>query len=130
MPRKWSEASKRALKNVHPDLVRVLENALKNGRRDFRVLEGRRTKARQAKLVKEGASKIMNSRHLGGFAVDLGVLRDGKISWHWPEYIVLAADIKKAAMDERVRIEWGGDWPHFKDGGHFELSRANYPDPK
>ncbi|NCA91147.1 MAG: M15 family peptidase, partial [Gammaproteobacteria bacterium] len=26
-----------------------------------------------------------------------------------------------------VRIEWGGDWPRFPDGPHFELSRAAYP---
>jgi len=130
MARKWSERSKKALRGVHPDLVRVLENGLKNGRRDFVVLEGRRTKLRQAELVKEGASKIMNSRHLGGFAVDLGVLRGKSVSWHWPEYIVLAADLKKAAIEEKVPIVWGGDWEHFRDGGHFELSRASYPDPR
>jgi len=29
-----------------------------------------------------------------------------------------------------VPITWGGDWKSFKDGPHWELPHAKYPDPK
>jgi len=127
MAYKFSERSKKAMKGIHPDLRRVLNQALKTSRVDFVVLEGRRTPERQEQLFKRGASKIRDSRHLSGHAVDLGVWMDGHISWHWPEYIVLAAGMKQAALEMKVPIVWGGDWQHFKDGGHFELSRGTYP---
>lgn len=128
--RKWSTRSQTAMRGIHPDLRAVLDRALADGREDFVVLEGKRSVTRQRKLVETGASKIMGSRHINGFAVDIAPLDGGKPSWHWPLYIKLAADMKAAAMALGVPMEWGGDWPHFKDGGHFELSRAKYPDPK
>lgn len=126
---KLSARSKANLKGVHPDLKKVVNLAIQHSRVDFAVLDGKRTEEEQRDLLARGATKIMNSRHLNGFAVDLGVWHDGAISWHWPQYIILAADVKAAAADLRIPIEWGGDWPHFKDGGHFELPRGRYPDP-
>lgn len=130
MPWKLSERSKKAMKGIHPDLAKVIRQALKTSRVDFVVLEGKRTVERQHELYKKGASKIMDSRHLHGMAVDLGVYENGTISWHWPLYIVLAAGVKQAAMDLKIPIVWGGDWQHFKDGGHFELARGTYPNPQ
>jgi peptidoglycan LD-endopeptidase CwlK len=74
------------LEGVHPDLVRVVKKAAAMSDLDFTVLEGLRTVARQTQLVKQGASKTMNSRHLTGHAVDLAPLIDGKVSWDWPLY--------------------------------------------
>lgn len=127
---KLSTRSRENLKGVHPDLKKVINQALKTSRLDFAVLEGVRDPDRQERLFKAGASKIRDSRHLHGLAVDLGAIIDGEITWHWPAYITLAADVKQAAMDLKIAIVWGGDWPHFKDGGHFELSRGRYPDPQ
>jgi peptidoglycan L-alanyl-D-glutamate endopeptidase CwlK len=115
------------LAGVHPDLVRVVRRAATITTCDFRVLEGLRTRARQVQLVRSGASKTMNSRHLTGHAVDLGALVGGKISWAWPHYNKIARAMKEAARLERVEIEWGGDWRSFKDGPHFQLSWARYP---
>lgn len=74
----------RSLKNlwgVHPDLVAVVKRAIQITRTDFAVIEGVRTKERQKELVRKGASKTMNSRHLTGHAVDIVPVKNGAISW-------------------------------------------------
>jgi peptidoglycan L-alanyl-D-glutamate endopeptidase CwlK len=123
------------LKGVHPDLVRVVERAVKQGVR-FMVIEGIRTKARQTQLVARGASKTMNSRHIPaangyGHAVDIAPLDpQGNVSWAWPDYYPLAAAVKAAAKACGVPIEWGGDWKSFKDGPHWQLPWRQYPGTK
>ena len=113
------------LAGVHPDLVRVISRAREAA--DFIVTEGLRTTERQRQLFAAGASQTLNSRHLTGHAVDLAALVDGKVRWDWPLYDRLAKVVKKAAVEEEVAIVWGGDWPKFRDGPHFELDRGRYP---
>lgn len=113
------------LAGVHPDLVRVISRARASA--DFIVTEGLRTEARQRQLVAAGASQTMHSRHLTGHAVDLAALVDGAVRWDWPLYDRLALAVKRAAVEEEVAIVWGGDWPKFRDGPHFELDRRRYP---
>jgi peptidoglycan L-alanyl-D-glutamate endopeptidase CwlK len=121
------------LKGVHPDLVRVIERAANHPDcPDFIVLEGIRTVARQRTLVAEGASKTMNSRHIPakngyGHAVDIAPMIGGKVSWDWPLYHKLAPFVKRAAKQEGVPIEWGGNWRDFKDGPHWQLPWKQYP---
>lgn len=122
-----SKISRGNLQGVHPDLVRVVERAIQITATDFRVIEGLRTKARQRKLVAQGASKTMNSRHLTGHAVDLAAMVGREIRWDWPLYYSIAAAMKQAAHELGVRIVWGGEWRTFKDGPHFELDRKVYP---
>lgn len=119
--------SKSRLKGVHPDLVSVVARAIKLTEVDFAVLEGLRTKARQAELLKAGATTTMNSRHLTGHAVDLGAYVNGSVRWDWPLYTKIANAVKKAARELDIPVEWGGDWKSFKDGPHFQLSRRKYP---
>lgn len=124
---------RRRLQGVHPDLVRVIEQA--RDRAPFIVTEGVRTRERQADLVRIGASRTMNSRHLTGHAVDIaywlddgdGVPENGEIRWDWPLYETLGATVKGVARGLGVPIVWGGDWPSFRDGPHFELDRRHYP---
>jgi len=120
-------ASRGRLAHVHADLQRVVKRAIALSVIDFRVLEGVRTLARQKALVAAGASRTLNSRHLTGHAVDLGALVNGRIAWDWPLYAKIAAAMKQAAEEEAVPIVWGGDWPKFRDGPHYELLRAAYP---
>jgi peptidoglycan LD-endopeptidase CwlK len=118
------------LKGVHPDLVRVVKKAAAMSNLDFTVLEGLRTLDRQRKLLAQGATRTLNSRHITGHAVDLAPLIDGKVSWDWPLYHRLAKIVKAAAADENVPIVWGGDWRTFKDGPHWELPWKIYPKGK
>jgi len=118
------------LDGVHPDLVRVVKKAAVLSDLDFTVLEGIRSVERQKQLVSQGASKTMNSRHLTGHAVDLAPLISGEVRWDWPLYHTLAKVIKAAAADEKVPLQWGGDWRAFKDGPHWELPWAFYPKGK
>lgn len=123
---KFSQRSLDRMKGVHPDLIAVMELAIQRTPIDFTVLEGVRSIERQRKLVRSGASKTMNSRHLTGHAIDIAPLAGGEVSWDWPLYHKLAPVIKGAAADLGVDIEWGGDWSSFKDGPHWQLSWATY----
>jgi peptidoglycan LD-endopeptidase CwlK len=118
------------LRGVHPDLVRVVKRAISISTIDFTVIEGRRTVARQKELFAKGASKTMRSRHIHGFAVDIAPYVAGSIRWDWPLFDKIEEAMKKAAKLENVQITWGGDWKSFKDGPHWELPHAKYPDPK
>jgi peptidoglycan LD-endopeptidase CwlK len=131
------------LSGVHPDLVSVVHRAISRSEVDFTVLEGLRTVERQRKLVKAGASKTMDSRHLTGHAVDLGAWVGGSVRWDWPLYLKIAEAVRAASLELNVPIRWGGSWSllsglnspitnamlhrNFPDGPHFELPRATYP---
>lgn len=125
--RKYSNRSLRNLKGIHPDLRRVIDRALQDSPLDFIVIEGLRTKDRQAKLVASGASQTMNSRHITGHAVDLLPIGPNGAAFDWPLYHKLGPAVKAAARAEGVDLEWGGDWRTFKDGPHFQLSHEAYP---
>ena len=122
-----SQRSYKRLEGVHPDLVRVVERAIAITEVDFVVLEGLRTKERQEQLLKAGASKTMNSRHITGHAVDLGAWVGKEVRWDWPLYAKIATAMKQSAIELNAPIVWGGDWRTFKDGPHFELNRSKYP---
>jgi peptidoglycan L-alanyl-D-glutamate endopeptidase CwlK len=121
------------LKGLHPDLVRVVNRAHGLAPWPVAVLEGLRTLERQRQLMKSGDTTTLNSRHLTGHAVDLAPMFDTdgdgdvEVSWAWPKYHLLAAVVKQAAAEERVPIEWGGDWKTFKDGPHWQLPWKQYP---
>ena len=115
------------LQGVHPDLAKVIHRAAALSPIEFRVIEGLRTEKRQRELVASGASKTMNSRHLTGHAVDLAPTLDGDVRWDWPLFYPMAAAMQDAVNALGVAIVWGGTWPKFKDGPHFELTRDAYP---
>jgi peptidoglycan L-alanyl-D-glutamate endopeptidase CwlK len=123
------ERSTKNLVGVHPDLVDVVKRArlLCDARTDglnFIVTEGLRTKERQAQLVKVGASRTMNSRHLTGHAVDLAATIEGEVRWDWPLYGLLSTIMQQASNG--VPIVWGGSWKSFRDGPHFQLDGRQY----
>ena len=157
--------SRQNLSGVHPDLVRVVERAIEVTPVDFRVHEGLRTRARQTKLVASGASRTMNSRHLPGtgglgHAVDLVPLIDfdgdgrSELRWDWSLCYRVAEAVRRASIELKVPIRWGGVWDRtladlgddleddvadyvarrkaagkraFLDGVHFELPASIYP---
>lgn len=130
------------LKGVHPDLVKVVKRAIEITPIDFTVLEGLRTVERQKKLVAQGASKTMKSRHITGHAVDLAAVIDGEVRWDWALYLQIAQSVQTASLEFKIPIRWGGTWKllsdtptispkvlsrSFPDGPHFELWSKVYP---
>lgn len=113
--------SRTNLQGVHPHLVQVVERAIQVTSVDFQVFEGLRTRQRQAKLVAQGASQTMDSRHLPGrdglgHAVDLVPLidfdQDGKaeLRWDWSLCYKVALAVRVASIELQVPIRWGGVW--------------------
>jgi len=118
------KTSLKRLEGVDERLVKIVKLAIKMTEVDFSVIEGKRTVARQRKLVAAGASKTMNSRHITGHAVDLAPYVGGRIRWDWPLFYPIADSMKRAAAELGYPIEWGGDWRSIKDGPHFQLPRS------
>ncbi|KAB7700400.1 M15 family metallopeptidase [Plesiomonas shigelloides] len=124
------------LRGVHPDLVKVVNRAIELTKVDFKVIEGKRSEARQRQLVVNGKSKTMNSRHLTGHAVDCAPLVAGVIPWNDRKAFASVSKAMFAAANELgIPLRWGGDWnqngrsddERFYDGPHFELPRQKYP---
>jgi len=133
--------SRERLKGVHPDLVKVVEAAIKITKQDFMVLEGVRTPARQRELYAQGRTKpgpkvtwTLNSNHFidpktgFGHAVDLVPF---PVDWSHEKLDVVSKAMFAAAESLGVQIRWGADWdrdgkPREKgetDSPHFELVR-------
>lgn len=124
------------LQGVHPDLVKVVKLAISRSDVDFTVIEGVRSREKQAENVRKGVSQTMNSRHLTGHAVDIAPLVNGQIPWNDKSYFNKQAQLMLACAEELgIAIRWGGDWNEngdwkdekFYDGPHFELRRQQYP---
>lgn len=115
------------LLDVHPDLVKVAYRALELSPVDFTVTEGRRTASKQQELFKQHKSQTLASRHITGHALDVAALVNGKVTWNWAEYELIATAFKESAAELGIPIEWGGDWKSFRDGPHFQLTHKAYP---
>lgn len=102
--------SEHNLRGVHPDIPRVVRRAITLTTVDFAVIEGVRTKQRQEQLFAAKATRTLNSKHLTGDAVDLAAWVGGRHSWDWPLYYEIAHAMRRAAIEESVRIRWGGVW--------------------
>jgi len=140
---KLGKRSMDRLTGVHPDLVAVVHRAISRSEIDFTVIEGIRTADRQRQLVKAGASKTMDSRHLTGHAVDLAAWVGGTVRWDWGLYLKIAEAMRAASNELGTPIRWGGTWgllsniegpitaevlhKRFPDGPHFELWKQKYP---
>ena len=94
---------------------------------DCQVIYGLRTQAEQARLVQEGLSRTMNSKHLTGKAVDLAPY---PIDWkNTKRFYFFAGMVLAIANDMGIPIRWGGDWDMdnnlddqtFMDLVHFEI---------
>jgi peptidoglycan L-alanyl-D-glutamate endopeptidase CwlK len=113
------DRSTKNLVGVNADLVKVVKRALELSPVDFTVIEGLRTKERQAELMRQGFTRTLNSRHIIGEAVDIVPL---PVDWKNPKPFGLVAEAMKKAADELgVKITWGGDWKSFVDLPHYQI---------
>ena len=141
------------LDDVSPALVGLVKRAIELTPVDFGVHDGVRSLQTQRAMVASGASKTLDSKHLVqpdgfGHAVDLVPYIDGQLRWEWTPIYSIAAAMSQAAIEQRVRLRWGGCWdrqltdlgftadamkravaayclrhpgPDFIDGPHYEL---------
>ena len=116
-----SDRSLSRLEGVHPDLVATVKKAIELSTVDFGVTEGVRDFERQKKLVAEGRSQTMNSKHLlqddgHSWAVDLLAYdSDGKVCWEHTVYQKVGDAMIKAAKEVGMQsLRWGSAW-HIKD---------------
>ena len=124
----FSQRSLNNLKGVHPDMVRLMNAAIKTAPVDFVITEGVRTVQRQQELFRQGKSKCdgikLKSKHQKrgdglGYAVDLYPL---PVNYKDLEpYRLLAKHIKQVAKNLGISVVWGGDWKKFMDMPHWEL---------
>lgn len=139
------DAGGKKLLGVRNELVSVIRLASLSSAVPFTVIEGLRTKERQAQLVKAGASKTSNSRHLTGHAVDVWPLDPKTMkpipsdsafpkgsnearaasARLWSDLRQVAVAVKAAAKDLGVMMEHGVDWGW--DAPHHQLNRKAYP---
>ena len=147
MEYKFGKRSLDNLKNVHPDLVKVMMAAIKNSPVDFTVTEGLRSQARQQEIwkqgrftkepivtYKDGVKKLSNHQDEAdgkkdnlGSTVDLYTFFLGQVQVGHKDTVknlkLIAAHIKKVAAELKIGITWGGDWKNPYDPPHFELKR-------
>ena len=136
---KLGTRSLNTLKGVHPNLVRVMVESIKDSPVDFTITDGGRTIAMQQGLYAQGRTKpgrvvtdadgVRNkSNHQSksdGYyhAVDLYPYINGTVDFNDKQNLlpVIAAHIKATSKCMGINIGWGGDWVGSWDKPHFEL---------
>lgn len=134
---KFGPTSVKKLKTCHPDIQKVLNEAIKHY--DFTVLFGYRTPEEQFELFKQGRkfngsawvkvgptvtnldgkTKLSEHNHSPSLAVDIAPF---PIIWNdISRFKELSKVIKEAATKVGVDIEWGGDWKTFVDYPHYQI---------
>lgn len=147
----FGSASLRKLEGVHPDLVKLMKEAIKETPVDFSIVYGVRTTQEQKDLYALGRTKVNpngksakkpmgnivtqkngttnKSNHQAksdgyGHAIDLVPYINGKINWNATnEFKIIAAHIKATAKCMGINIIWGGDWKTLVDLPHYELTK-------
>lgn len=138
---KFSQRSLDSLKGVHPNLVKLMTEAIKDTPYDFTITEGVRTFARQQQLYAQGrtakGSIVTNtdgiknkSNHQPksdgyGYAVDLYPFYNGSVQVNDKDVIprlkAIAIHVKAVSKCLGIGINWGGDFKGLFDPPHFEL---------
>jgi peptidoglycan L-alanyl-D-glutamate endopeptidase CwlK len=129
MSYKFSKTSRKRLQTCHPDLILIMNEALRASEIDFGIAEGHRPVERQKELYAKGRTqpgKIVT--HIDGIndkgkhnycpslAVDVYAWVNGKVSWESKDlnylaglFMGIAYELRK---DELIThdIRWGGNW--------------------
>jgi peptidoglycan L-alanyl-D-glutamate endopeptidase CwlK len=134
---KFSAKSLKMLATCHPDIQKVMHEAIKHI--DFTIIYGERSVAEQFKLFKIGRKLVKGQWVVVGKVVTNmdGTIKRGKhnfspskaidigpypLDWNDIQaFKDLAVVIKKAMVTVGVQLQWGGDWKNFIDFPHYEL---------
>ncbi len=140
----FGKKSLEKLKGVHPNLVKVFKEAIKESPIDFSIDYGVRSTDEQKRLYALGRTVvnkdsydkdhpmgrtvtkkdgvIKKSEHQVksdgyGYAIDIYPYYDGKMHFNDEHSLeVIAAHIKATAKCMGINIVWGGDWTIAKQG--------------
>ena len=117
--------SEKNLATVQPQLAKLGRELLRRLAAEgltFKVTSGNRTKAEQAALYAKGRTTkgpkvtwTMNSRHIGGRAIDLTLFSGKNPVWESKHYD------RAGQIGEELGLVWGGRWRRTPDRPHFEL---------
>jgi len=125
-----SKTSLKRLKGVHPDIVKVVKRASLYA--PIFVVEGLRSQKRQNKLVKKGKSQSTKSYHLYGLAVDLVLLKNGKIDWDGKKsykkvYNAIARAERELGIDVLDSAMFDLHWRTLTDYPHWQMRKKYVP---
>ncbi len=131
---KLSRRSRDNLLGVDPNLVAMVERAIKLTKVDFAVTEGVRTPERQREMYEKGASQIAEGgTHVSGRAVDVVAYLGDRISWELNLYDDIADAMRLAALEKNVGLRWGAAWnvPDIRHwNGTMEEAMMHYVDTR
>ena len=117
---KWGLRSLQNLSGIHPDLRKVADRALQLTTQDITVIEGIRSVERQRQLLAQGHTRTMNSRHIGGFAIDL--IPHPFTTWEDTEkWETIATAFAQASRELEIPVVFGAAW--HKPLGEFETGK-------
>ena len=131
---RFSRTSEKRLMYLHPNLQKFFIELLRISPYDFSISQGVRIAEEQNKLYQQGRTvpgkvitncdgyKIKSKHQIKsdgfGYAGDIAILVDGKVTWE-EKYYKEVARVGRVLM-QKYNVEWGGDWKNFKDLPHFE----------
>ena len=141
---KLSTRSLNTMAGVHPDIVKVIKEAITNSPYDFMITQGLRTAKYQNELYQQGRTKrglkvtnadgyTKKSNHQMkidgfGYAIDFVVMdKTKKDGFDWDtesKYEAVAKHILDTGHKLGIALEWGGNW-RFKDYPHVQLAGAD-----
>ena len=125
----FSKRSLKARAELHPDLQRLVDAAIKEV--DFVILDAQRGRAEQEKAKRSGFSKagFSESAHNYVPAIALDVCPYPIDFNDTAKFRIIALTFTRLAKTLKIPLRWGGDWDmdgdwedeRFLDWGHFEL---------
>ena len=141
---KLSTRSLNTMVGVHPDLVKVIKEAIATSPYDFMITQGLRTAKYQNTLYQQGRTKrglkvtnadgyTKKSNHQMkidgfGYAIDFVVMdKTKKDGFDWDtesKYEAVAKHILDTGHKLGIALEWGGEWK-FKDYPHIQIAGAD-----
>ena len=138
---KLSKRSLNTMVGVHPDLVKVIKEAIATSPYDFMITQGVRTAKYQNELYQQGRTKrglkvtnadgyTKKSNHQMkidgfGYAIDFVIVNGKALDWDTEsKYKAVARHILVTGHKLGISLEWGGDWK-FKDYPHVQIAGAD-----
>lgn len=137
----FGKTSSLKLNGVHPNLVKVLKEAIKTTPIDFSIVEGVRTTKRQQELYAQGRNgdkrpvvtyangTTKKSNHQPkedgyGHAIDFAPYINGKLDWNnHSNFKIIADHIVKTGAQMGIKITAGFYWKKPYDPPHIELAK-------